>query len=937
MTQDSIENLFQSIDTIVDARIANLPFDQTVQCEIINADDAINGNYIVQYQASTFTAISENKDLKPKDIVYVQIPQGDFTQDKFIINKKTISETTKSKKKPFLNFVKDTNLIRDNASRLEYNVTTSSDGLESRSSMQPIQNFYNNSALLAGYTRMGVKLSIKSNIPYTMKSGNYGVRIQLTGFDQTKTYLPGDTAHRVDSPAREVRTYELSINDMIGSNFYNTLGYNNQEKVFDITNFVIASIQIYFFQDGKFITENNSSAKDNRIYFTNISLYFGYDIKDFYNTDYKAYLYTTDGFQYNSEYYIKNLYLRLVRIENNKTDLNVLTNDTTLPAQFKLYWEEYDPNSAEISTWAKIMSYTNMNYAYPYKSQVLSVARNRRKHGYVITVQDTANGTSYVTNVLEFNNTSYIEGSELLDILTGFQAEFTSDDNGRFFIYGQDSTSTNKIISTNIHYILLSYIPSSDTNTDMGIQMGDVITWTIPGKNTMIEPVFIDVDGFTNNDDGDYIISKTVLKDTDLDPTEHKFRVPYKIKDYYSNQFTNNTIHFTLKRNDGTFTTEKELLFGTSGSQGNEYNIAIRLYKVINNNKVYVNAIPMTDSTDTYYYPEITIYDYDNRVINNDPTLNYPRFDWRLNQPINFEGAISLQRRLGGSENTYGIVRPESSNILLYKPAFITYTIHISATDTQPLTAVFPIAISKSSDYTAISGSTIITYDITGKKPVYTKAPFEVQGGSSNISWEIYNYLTLEQPWAPILNNNCLVAPSIFHVGSETCQYSLLLRDNGTPAWVQPIYMHQNKYPIGYDQPELNQLKFGDYTVDTTLVGKLKNTNNKVSGIVMGVLNHNLTDTLGLYAFHEDTEFFCIDENGYVYLNGGTDDNSENGGVNITNAYITNSTLSGVTLTGVNNGTIQYAKNYSNDGNIKANFDRIKTAITALGGSYTIV
>lgn len=923
MTQESIENLFQSIDTIVDARIANLPFDQTVQCEIINADDAVNGNYIVQYQASTFTAISENKNLKPKEIVYVQIPQGDFTQDKFIINKKVITEVAKSKKKPFSTFVKDANLIRESAARIEYNVITSSDGLESRSSMQPIQNFYNNSALLAGYTRMGIKLSIKSSIAQTMKSGNYGVRIQLVGFDQSKTYLPGETAHRIGNPSRETRTYDLSINDMIGSNFYNTLGYNNQEKVFDITNFVVASAQIYFFQDGKFIAEDGSSAKNNRIYFTNIAFYFGYDIEDFYNTEYKTYLYSTDGFQYNSEYFTKKLYVRLVHIENNRTDLNVLTSDNTIPSQFRLHWEEYDPNSADTGIWSKITSYVNMNHTLPYKNQTLSVARNRRKHGYVVTVQDTGNGINYISNVLEFSNTSYVEGSELLDILTGFQAEFTNDDNGRFFIYGQDSTSTNKIVSTNIHYILLSYAPSSDTDTEVGIQLGDVITWVIPGKNTMIEPVFVGVDGFSINDDGDYVITKTISRSEDIDPTEHKFRVPYKIKDYYSNQFTNNTIHFTLKRNDGTFTTEKELLFGTSGSQGNEYNIAIRLYKVSNNDKIYINAIPMTDVVDTYYYPEITIYDYDNKVINSDPNQAYPRADWTLDQPINFSGAIALEKSIGGPENIYGIKRPAGTNILSYKPAFLTYTIHISATDTQPLTAVYPIAISRSGDYTAISGSTIITYDITGKKPVYTKAPFEVQGGSTNISWEIYNYLPNQpQPWAPILNNNCLVAPSIFHVGSETCQYSLLLRDNGTPAWVQPIYMHQNKYPIGYDQPELNQLKFGDYTVDTTLVGKLKNTNNKVSGIVMGILNHNLTDTLGLYAFHENTEFFCIDENGYVYLNGGTDDGSENGGINITNAYITNSTLENVNIIG---------------GNLYTNLNRIKTAIEALGGSYTIV
>ena len=46
---------------------------------IVNVDKALDGEYLVKYQNSTFTAYSENKIFKLNDIVYVQIPQGDFT------------------------------------------------------------------------------------------------------------------------------------------------------------------------------------------------------------------------------------------------------------------------------------------------------------------------------------------------------------------------------------------------------------------------------------------------------------------------------------------------------------------------------------------------------------------------------------------------------------------------------------------------------------------------------------------------------------------------------------------------------------------------------------------------------------------------------------------------------------------------------------------
>jgi len=64
-------------------------------------------------------------------------------------------------------------------------------------------------------------------MPYDMQSGDYGVRLLVTGFDQTKTYLPFNAASAAGNGIRETKTFELSIKDMIGSNFYNTLGYCN--------------------------------------------------------------------------------------------------------------------------------------------------------------------------------------------------------------------------------------------------------------------------------------------------------------------------------------------------------------------------------------------------------------------------------------------------------------------------------------------------------------------------------------------------------------------------------------------------------------------------------------------------------------------------------------------------------------------------------------
>jgi len=52
------------------------------------------------------------------------------------------------------------------------------------------------------------------------------------------------------------------------------------------------------------------------------------------------------------------------------------------------------------------------------------------------------------------------------------------------------------------------------------------------------------------------------------------------------------------------------------------------------------------------------------------------------------------------------------------------------------------------------------------------------------------------------------------------------------------------------------------------------------------------------------SEYFLIDKNGKVFLNGGINGRTLDGGASISNAYITNSTLYNVELTGINTGTI---------------------------------
>lgn len=79
------ENIFKSIDIIIQERLFNLNFDKTITCIIEDNSEYKNGKYLVSYGESKFYAYTESGVYSKGDSVYVLIPMGDFNENKFII------------------------------------------------------------------------------------------------------------------------------------------------------------------------------------------------------------------------------------------------------------------------------------------------------------------------------------------------------------------------------------------------------------------------------------------------------------------------------------------------------------------------------------------------------------------------------------------------------------------------------------------------------------------------------------------------------------------------------------------------------------------------------------------------------------------------------------------------------------------------------------
>jgi hypothetical protein len=85
--KDYNEILLKSIDTIVCSRIADINFDKTIQCAIVDASGAEEGKYVLSDGSIEFTAYSENTKYQKDDRVNVLIPSNDFSNEKTILGK----------------------------------------------------------------------------------------------------------------------------------------------------------------------------------------------------------------------------------------------------------------------------------------------------------------------------------------------------------------------------------------------------------------------------------------------------------------------------------------------------------------------------------------------------------------------------------------------------------------------------------------------------------------------------------------------------------------------------------------------------------------------------------------------------------------------------------------------------------------------------------
>lgn len=118
MPNNIVENTITAIDTVIKGRLKDIRYDRTVEGIIVNTDRKTQGIYVVKYQDAEFDAYSaDTSSYYKNDIVYVMIPEADWSKQKFITGRKVIaseSNTDFNLRMPFDNFIGLEHLTKDN-------------------------------------------------------------------------------------------------------------------------------------------------------------------------------------------------------------------------------------------------------------------------------------------------------------------------------------------------------------------------------------------------------------------------------------------------------------------------------------------------------------------------------------------------------------------------------------------------------------------------------------------------------------------------------------------------------------------------------------------------------------------------------------------------------------------------------------------------------
>lgn len=960
--KDYGEIFCQAVDEIVGQRLEAVKFDQTILCTIIDDSWRDTGKYIVSNNGGTtkFEAFSENTDYRNNNNVYVQIPSGDWDQQKIIIGKKTDkADESYIYKKPFSSLVDITgNLIAGNIERkvtglianngivkTESGKVSADQGLKEYVIDLWTYNVAKSEAICkeegvaqSGYTRLGIQAGFQSwlntfytstgndsidSVPRTVIQGKYGLRLIITPKRESVVSVAEDEENFKSANY----ILELNTDDMNG-NPYDFASFYTQQKLFDISSIgEIEQMKLQFYETtGSFVDSEGYYISDTdflgnsitpNLYVNDVYISLGYDVDEFdtemvqiYTLDPTTYSRTADPATNNH----KKLQLRWIHKLDDDTYKSITSADDI--GSYEVRWYRYQLGAASADEYSGVYwkylsiqtsdanvikdpdwEFYNINnkdvefFRYPgyfYSWAIPDTTLQQEQYKAIILY----NGKPYRSNVITFQNKDEVVSAPTVDAVQALSINCEDGTYGNYRIYNNGNSlldfSQSSVKRQWKAYFKSALEEADENNPDCELTEAEQIEWIIPLTKTMIV-----LDNLPDSDTFDE--DNNPYYSYDYDASGQKIRIhifnygnpnrgydisgsntlTYRIKGYYSQTYSDNTIQCKIIKDKITYTATKEMTFGVAGTTGTDCTFILD----------FDNGVTaVTDIKDDFVTVTARLYDYENNEI--DISNETIEWTWKTqndkplfaigNKDKNGNAFFCYQREIKRTNN----ILPEET-----KANFSILQATLKSWGNYELKAYLPIPLKKEKSYNYISGTTQIIYNSNGELIDYFKNPYILYKNAmakNNIYWDIYNniYEETENGFTPKItlskNKEYYLTPLSFYVENSCEKVCVIARDGDENVlWVQPILIITNRYPSAMINEWDGNLDVGTLDPGTILAPRLvagsKDKDNLFSGVMLGDWtptnsSSDLTEGTGLFGYYKGEQSYGFKDDGTAFI-----------------------------------------------------------------------
>lgn len=540
----------------------------------------------------------------------------------------------------------------------------------------------------------------------------------------------------------------------------------------------------------------------------------------------------------------------------------------------------------------------------------------------------------YRSEILEFENLSYDPVAAAIDLISGLTILVDAAGyNGSYLLYDDSGMIMNAAEAVRKRILTATY-QSLITGEEV-LDRAEKIVWYFPLESSMIYPPqlgteYSQYELYSELTEEEIAalelpckycrIERAIPEVLEGDAGEEIARQTeqiFRIKDYYTQTATNNTIYCAVFKNGREYKAEASLTFGISGTCGTDATFLLQMMEWDEENNIPTThpVSALTIGKSVAIVPKF--YDYNNNDITDEYlSVHTITYNWYTSES-NGQGAL---QRVDGMTNPkwtrlyvdsgagidkcqyYILSASVYWSIIKYKkdewgrtvldelgqPVIDEEAKDLETRDVQ-LKTFLTIPVRTSDEYTQVVGPIQIVYNKDGTNAAYYNAPFVLYKNGEKIDarWMLSCKEYLDSGSDPASRDSRILNyyPSLDSKTGKLTPKEMFLSDgkplaveaivDGEVVWTQPILIIKNKYSSAmlnaWDGEMCIDQENG--TIMSTMVGAgKKDVNNTFTGVLMGDVaagagfderNHK---GIGIYGFHQGAQSFGFNVDGTAFI-----------------------------------------------------------------------